>query len=94
MQAANGLRAALIAQGWTVPAGRTPIIPVVVGDEAAALQLATQLRAAGHYAPAIRPPTVPVGECRLRITASLAHTEADRRKLIKVMGEVRKSGSP
>jgi 8-amino-7-oxononanoate synthase len=94
MAAANSLRAALIAQGWTLPAGRTPIIPVVVGDEAAAMALAARLRAAGHYAPAIRPPTVPAGECRLRLTVSLAHTEADRRKLIKVMAEVRKSGSP
>jgi 8-amino-7-oxononanoate synthase len=90
MASANALRAALIAQGWTVPPGRSPIIPVVVGDEAAALALAAALREAGHFAPAIRPPTVPPGECRLRITVSLSHTEADRRKLVKVMAALRK----
>lgn len=87
--ATTAVRAALTAQGWAVPAGRTPIIPVVVGDEAAALALSAKLREAGHFAPAIRPPTVPPGECRLRLTVTLAHSEADRRKLVKALAVCR-----
>lgn len=83
--AADEVRNALRAQGWEVPPGRTPIIPVVVGDEATALDLAARLRALGHWAPAIRPPTVPPGQCRLRITVTAGHTPADRRRLIAAM---------
>jgi 8-amino-7-oxononanoate synthase len=73
-----------------VPEGRSPIIPVVVGDEAAALDIAARLRAAGHFAPAIRPPTVPAGSCRLRLTVTLAHREHDRRKLVAAMQGIRR----
>jgi 8-amino-7-oxononanoate synthase len=89
LAAAGEVRAALRAQGWQVPEGRAPIIPVLVGDEAAALALAAQLREAGHYAPAIRPPTVPAGACRLRLTVTLAHTASDRRRLVAALGRCR-----
>lgn len=81
-ESAAELRRGLQAQGWSVPDGRTPIIPLIVGDEAAALALAERLRNAGHWAPAIRPPTVPPGQCRLRISVSAAHTRADRKRLL------------
>nr|MBA2482412.1 8-amino-7-oxononanoate synthase [Planctomycetota bacterium] len=51
--------------------------------------LAARLRAAGHYAPAIRPPTVPAGSCRLRFTVTLAHQPHDLKRLIAVMGRLR-----
>ena len=86
---AVALRAAVRAVGWEVPEGRSPIIPLIVGDEANALELAAKLRALGHYAPAIRPPTVPEGACRLRLTLTLAHTEADRRRLVMALSSVR-----
>jgi 8-amino-7-oxononanoate synthase len=90
LQAASiALRDALRAQGWPVPEGRSPIIPVVVGDEAAALALAAGLRRAGHFAPAIRPPTVPPGSCRLRLTVTLAHRPSDHRRLLKAMAGLR-----
>jgi 8-amino-7-oxononanoate synthase len=76
------LRAALRGAGWQVPLGRTPIIPVIVGSEGAALALAAALGALGHHAPAIRPPTVPEGGCRLRLTLTRAHTDADCRRLV------------
>jgi 8-amino-7-oxononanoate synthase len=91
LAAAAEIRAGLRAQGWTIPEGRSPIVPVVVGDEAAALDLAAKLRAAGHFAPAIRPPTVPAGSCRLRLTVTLAHRDHDRRRLLAVMGRLRAS---
>lgn len=81
------LRSALRAQGWNVPEGRSPIVPVILGDESATLALAARLREAGHYAPAIRPPTVPVGVCRLRLTATLAHKPSDRKRLIALMAK-------
>jgi 8-amino-7-oxononanoate synthase len=91
--AANEVRSALRKQGWDVPVGRTPIIPVVVGDETAALQLSARLRAVGHWAPAIRPPTVPPGQCRLRITVTAGHTQADRRRLVAAMAALSASAA-
>ena len=53
----------------------TPIQPLIVGAEARALQLSAALLARGFLVSAIRPPTVPAGTSRLRITLSAAHTE-------------------
>jgi 8-amino-7-oxononanoate synthase len=52
---------------------RSPILPVIVGDEAAALRLSSELLGDGFFAPAIRPPTVPRGTSRVRVTLSAAH---------------------
>ncbi|MCE2524728.1 MAG: 8-amino-7-oxononanoate synthase [Acidimicrobiia bacterium] len=57
------------------PGHRSPIIPIVVGSEALALQAAEGLLAEGFLVPAIRPPTVPPGTSRLRIALSAAHSE-------------------
>ncbi len=83
------LRTALRGQGWSVPEGRTPIIPVIVGDEVQTLALAARLREASHWAPAIRPPTVPPGQCRLRITVTSGHTDLDCRRLVEAMAGAR-----
>jgi 8-amino-7-oxononanoate synthase len=48
----------------------------VLGDEQAALDMAAKLLERGLHVPAIRPPTVPVGSSRLRVTLSAAHTDA------------------
>ncbi len=55
----------------------TPIQPLVVGDDRQALALAAALEARGYWVAAIRPPTVPEGGARLRVTLSAAHTEDD-----------------
>ncbi|HEY2565936.1 MAG TPA: 8-amino-7-oxononanoate synthase [Acidimicrobiales bacterium] len=57
------------------PRHRSPIIPVVMGEEAAAIAASTALQSQGLWVPAIRPPTVPVGTSRLRVTLSAAHTD-------------------
>src|SRR6266403_1831365 len=67
-----------------VPLGdsATPIQPVVLGSAAAALAAQRQLQEAGLWVVAIRPPTVPQGSARLRITLSAAHTEAQVDELV------------
>ena len=57
------------------PGHRSPIVPILVGDEAAALRCADSLLEQGLLVPAIRPPTVPAGTSRLRVALSAAHTE-------------------
>ncbi len=53
----------------------TPILPLVLGDNRAALTAAETLRSSGYLLQAIRPPTVPRGQARLRVTLSAQHTE-------------------
>ena len=58
------------------PGHPSPIVPIVVGEEAAALDAAQALLKRGLLVPAIRPPTVPPGTSRLRVTLCAAHTDA------------------
>ncbi|MDE0654922.1 MAG: 8-amino-7-oxononanoate synthase [bacterium] len=57
------------------PGHGSPIVPILVGSEAAALRCADSLLNEGLLVPAIRPPTVPPGGSRLRVALSAAHTE-------------------
>jgi 8-amino-7-oxononanoate synthase len=70
----------------------TPIQPVLLGTEAAALEASDALLEAGLLIPAIRPPTVPAGSCRLRITFSAAHTDADVSRLLEALADLRRRG--
>jgi 8-amino-7-oxononanoate synthase len=63
----------------------TAIQPVLIGASDAALAASRQLEAAGFYVPAIRPPTVPAGQARLRITLSAAHEEHDVARLLDAL---------
>jgi 8-amino-7-oxononanoate synthase len=67
------------------PGHGTPIIPVVLGDEAAAVDAADRLLRHGILVPAIRPPTVPAGTSRLRVSLSAAHSEADVKRLVEAL---------
>jgi 8-amino-7-oxononanoate synthase len=60
-----------------LPGHPSPIVPVVLGTEEAALLASARLLERGYWVPAIRPPTVPPGTCRLRVTLSAAHEERD-----------------
>jgi len=51
------------------------IVPVLVGEAAPALRFAAVLRERGVYTPAVRPPSVPPGMCRIRVTLMATHTE-------------------
>ncbi|MEY2862911.1 MAG: hypothetical protein RLY58_618 [Pseudomonadota bacterium] len=79
------LRAGLRVQGWQLVDSHTAIQPIMVGDAAQALALSQRLADQGILAVAIRPPTVPQGTSRLRVTLSAAHTEAHVGRLVEVM---------
>jgi len=68
--------------GWTLGDSDTAIQPLIVGENAAALALSAALEADGIRAGAIRPPTVPAGTARLRITLSASHTANDVQRLL------------
>lgn len=76
LERAAWLRAALVEQGWDVGRSASQIVPVIVGPPGRAVELAARLRAAGLLVPAIRPPSVPAGQARLRISLSSGHTAA------------------
>jgi len=63
----------------------SPIIPVVIGDEIAALTTAERFNNKGMFTVAVRPPTVPRGTSRLRVTISCGHSDAEIQKLIDAL---------
>ncbi|RMO60271.1 8-amino-7-oxononanoate synthase [Pseudomonas syringae pv. aptata] len=63
----------------------TPIQPIMIGDASRALRLSQLLRERGLLVTAIRPPTVPAGSARLRVTLSAAHSEADVQLLLNTL---------
>ena len=69
----------------------TPIQPVILGTPEAALSAQKALWEAGFWVVAIRPPTVPAGSARLRITLSAAHTESEVDALVETLGRTRAS---
>ncbi len=68
--------------GYTLIDSDTPIQPILIGDDGAALALSRALAEHGVLVSAIRPPTVPEGQARLRVTLSAAHQEADVDRLL------------
>jgi 8-amino-7-oxononanoate synthase len=70
---------------WQLMPSETSIQPLVVGGNLEALALSEHLQGLGILVPAIRPPTVPVGTARLRISLSAAHSLDDVKKLISAI---------
>ncbi|AEI82314.1 8-amino-7-oxononanoate synthase BioF (plasmid) [Cupriavidus necator N-1] len=81
----DGLARLAAIAGWTLGDSETAIQPLIVGDNGAALALSATLEADGIRVGAIRPPTVPEGTARLRITLSASHTEDDVRRLLDAL---------
>jgi 8-amino-7-oxononanoate synthase len=77
--------AGLAGLGLPVPAASLPIQPIVIGDPGRTLALSAALEEAGLLVTAIRPPTVPVGTSRLRVTFTAAHEPADVDRLIEAL---------
>ena len=82
------LVARLSEAGLAPPDHTSPIVPVVLGSEQRALEASASLLDAGLWVPAIRPPTVPVGTSRLRVTLSAAHRDDDVERLIGALSEL------
>ncbi len=75
----------VVEAGIAPPGHPSPIIPVVLGPEQAALDASAALLSEGLWVPAIRPPTVPVGTSRLRVTLSAAHRDEDVSRLLHAL---------
>jgi 8-amino-7-oxononanoate synthase len=88
-QVATHVRESLTTDGLQIPAGDSPIIPVILGEEVPALDAAQRLMNAGILVPAIRPPTVPRGSSRLRVTLSCEHTDAEVEQLLAAIRQAR-----
>lgn len=82
------LRDGLADTRWRLLASPTAIQPVIVGDNHETVRLAAALHERGLWVPAIRPPTVPKGTARLRVSLSAAHSEAQVAELVGALREL------
>jgi 8-amino-7-oxononanoate synthase len=73
---------------WRRPVSRTAIQPVIIGSNDDALEAGAALYDQGLWVPAIRPPTVPLGTARLRVTLSADHTHDDVAQLARVLNQL------
>ena len=87
---AQYMRTALLEAGLAVGGTVTPILPIMVGEAALAVEMAQQLKAHGLIVSAIRPPTVPPGASRLRLTLSAAHDRPDLERAAAIIIKVSK----
>jgi 8-amino-7-oxononanoate synthase len=91
---AERLREGLRALGYDVGDSRCHIIPVIVGGAREAVALSARLEEHGLLVPAIRPPSVPEGTARLRISLTAGHTEADVTRLLTALRRLRGTTAP
>lgn len=80
------LRGMLRESGWPVADDPTPIIPLIVGDPSRAIAISEQLASCGIFAPAIRPPTVPRGGARLRLSLRCDVLDKELERLVDALG--------
>jgi len=78
-------RARLFAEELGLPPPRSAIVPLILGDAGAALEASEALAEGGFLVVAIRPPTVPAGTARLRLSFSADHSEDDVRALARAV---------
>ena len=82
------LKQRLNTPGWRLLPSETPIQPLIIGGNREVMAVSEALRERGILVPAIRPPTVPKGEARLRISLSAAHSKEDVRRLCEILNEI------
>ncbi len=87
---ARHVRQSLTRVGIKIPPGDSPIIPILFDSEQAALNAANQLRSQGLLVVAVRPPTVPAGTSRLRVTLSCMHSDEEIARLLQAVEKVAK----
>ena len=85
LELAERFRSGATALGLRLLPSATPIQAVLLGSEADAIAASEALLGAGLWVPAIRPPTVPAGQSRLRVTLSAAHHESDVDRLLEAL---------
>lgn len=81
-------QAEMVFSSWQKMTSTTAIQPIILGENKTALAVAQRLTEAGYWIPAIRPPTVPSGSARLRVTFSASHTIAEVRELIDTLKQI------
>ncbi|MES2049543.1 MAG: 8-amino-7-oxononanoate synthase [Pseudomonadota bacterium] len=79
------LRRDLRLSRWTLMESITAIQPIIIGDNAESMRAAASLYEQGLWVPAIRPPTVPEGTARLRVTLSAAHTKDEVARVVEAI---------
>jgi 8-amino-7-oxononanoate synthase len=82
------LREGLQGLAWTLLPSQTAVQPLVIGENKAALNVMAHLQEMGIWVPAIRPPTVPTGTARLRISLSASHSIADVDRLVAALIDI------
>jgi 8-amino-7-oxononanoate synthase len=80
--------ARMFTRRLNLPEAASPIVPIVIGAEAAALAASAALEEEGFLVVAIRPPTVPAGTARLRLTFTASHADAQIERLASTLGRV------
>jgi 8-amino-7-oxononanoate synthase len=83
-----GIEPLCARSSWKLPLSQTAIQPLIIGGNQETVAISDALAARGIWVPAIRPPTVPQGAARLRISLSAAHTEAQVDKLIAALADI------
>jgi 8-amino-7-oxononanoate synthase len=84
---ARALRRGLAGEGFPVEQADMQIVPLIVGDERTAMRLCQEALERGVFAQAIRPPSVPAGSSRLRLTAMASHTATELEMAAMVFGD-------
>ena len=76
--------------GYACGNSETMIIPVIIGDPLATVEVSKALYNAGFLALAVRPPTVPEGTSRLRVSLNASHTREDVERFIDALAQIKK----
>ncbi|MCF8563230.1 8-amino-7-oxononanoate synthase [Alicyclobacillus tolerans] len=85
---ARSVREGLTLLGFRVLPGVTPIIPVIIGDPQRAVDFGRRLEAMGVFAPAVRPPSVPAGTSRIRLTLMATHSDEDVHRILDAFARI------
>jgi 8-amino-7-oxononanoate synthase len=88
------LKNRLRLEHWRLLPSQTPIQPLIIGESRSAVKVSEALTEAGILVPAIRPPSVPQGTARLRISLSAAHSTDDVGRLVSTLHELEKEIEP
>jgi 7-keto-8-aminopelargonate synthetase-like enzyme len=88
---ADFLREGLRNMGFVVGESQTPIIPVITKEEKLTMEFSKKLFEQGIFVQGIRPPTVPAGQSRLRVTVMATHKKKDLERALKVFRSIGKS---